>query len=331
MVPERFAVDGIWLGTAHGPTVLGVIDGRLRPVDETADGLPRLRMTLLPGVIDHHVHLGLVDRELLADGPLVEVHDLGWDPQEALAWREDPPSGVTLRVAGPFHTAPGGYPSGRSWAPARAVRAVTDVADARAAVATAAEAGVDAIKIALNSEMPLLSDELLRTLAECAHAAGLPAIVHAEGPGQAARAVAAGADTLVHTPWSEPLPDDVLERALATTWISTLAIHEDSDRGWAIGNLSRFHELGGRIRYGTDMGNGPTIVGPNAREIAALSEAGLSVDELVASMTEPSAAEGIDADRVLVSERPLPRTCDELTGWLSNCRRLHAEGLDELF
>ena len=51
---------------------------------------------------------------------------------------------------------------------------------------------------------------------------------------------------------------------LATTWISTLAIHEDADRGTAIGNLRRFHELGGRIRYGTDMGNGPTPVGPNA-------------------------------------------------------------------
>ncbi len=330
MVPERFAVDGIWLGTAHGPTVLSVIDGRVRPIDQAADGLPRLRVTLLPGMIDHHVHLGLVHRELLADGPLVEVHDLGWDPQEALAWREDPPAGVTLRVAGPFHTAPGGYPSGRSWAPDLAVRAVDDVADARAAVAGAAEAGVDAIKIALNSEMPLLSDELLRTLVECAHAAGLPAIVHAEGLGQAARAIAAGADTLVHTPWSEPLADDVLERALGTTWISTLAIHGDADRGTAIGNLRRFHELGGRIRYGTDMGNGPTTVGPNAREIEALSEAGLSIDELIASMTDPSAAESIDTDRALVSERPLPRTCDELTGWLSDCTRLHAEGLEQV-
>lgn len=330
MAPERFAVDGIWLGGAHGATALSVIDGRVRPVAQAADGLPRLPMTLLPGVVDHHVHLGLVDRELLADGALVEVHDLGWDPQEALAWREHPPNGVVLRVAGPFHTAPGGYPSGRSWAPDRAVRAVAEVADAHAAVATAATAGVDFIKIALSSEMPLLRDELLRTLVECAHAAGLAAIVHAEGPGQAARAIAAGADTLVHTPWSEPLPDDVLERALATTWISTLAIHGDADRDTAIGNLSRFHELGGRIRYGTDMGNGPTPVGPSAPEIAALSEAGLSVDELIASMTDSSATEGIDIDRVLVSERPLPRTGDELTAWLSNCTRLHAR-LDELF
>lgn len=333
MAPERFAVDGIWLGAAHGRTVLSVDDGRVWPAPESAhetEALPRLRLTVLPGVIDHHVHLGLVDRELLADGPLVEVHDLGWEPQQALAWRANPPHGVTVRIAGPFHTAPGGYPSGRSWAPNAAVRAVSDAADARAAVDNAAEAGVDAIKIALNSEMPLLSDELLRTLVECAHGNGLPAIVHAEGRGQAARAVAAGADTLVHTPWSEELPEDVLERALATTWISTLAIHEDGDRAIAIENLRRFHAMGGRIRYGTDMGNGPTPVGPSAGELAALSEAGLRVDELIGAMTEPVTPEGIELGRVLVSERPLPRTCDELIGWLANCRRLHAEDLARL-
>ncbi len=327
---RRLAVDGIWLGTAHGPAVVSVIDGRVRPVAEAPDGLPRLRLSLLPGVIDHHVHLGLVDRERLADGPLVEVHDLGWDPHEALAWREHPPPGVTLRVAGPFHTARGGYPSGRSWAPGRAVRAVTDVADARVAVATAAAAGVDAIKIALNSEMPLLNDEFLVALVESAHFAGLPAIVHAEGPGQAARAIDAGADTLVHTPWSERLPEDVLGRALSTTWISTLAIHEDTDRATGIENLRRFHQLGGRIRYGTDMGNGPTPVGPSPHEITALSEAGLSIDELISSMTAVSDAEGIALDRVLVSGRPLPRTCAELIDWLSACRRLHADDLDQL-
>jgi imidazolonepropionase-like amidohydrolase len=347
LVPERFEVDGLWLGTARGPTVVEVVDGRIRPAVLPAPGpvveltgeltlgraqlLPRLHRTLMPGVIDHHVHLGLVERERLAGGPLVEVHDLGWDPDEVLAWRANPPHGVTLRVAGPFHTARGGYPSGRPWAPAAAVREVVDVADARAAVAGAAAAGVDAIKLALNSDMPLLSDELLRALVDAAHGAGLPAIVHAEGPGQAARAVAAGADTLVHTPWSERLSDEVLEAARSTTWISTLAIHEGEDRAVAIENLRRFHELGGRIRYGTDMGNGLTPVGPNRCEIAALAEAGLGIDQLIACMTDNSGTAGIDAERLLVAERPLPRSADELSGWLEDCTRLDGGGLAELF
>jgi imidazolonepropionase-like amidohydrolase len=347
LVPERFEVDGLWLGTAHGPTVVEVVDGRIAPaVLPAAAGVveitgeltlgrarvtPRLRRTLTPGVIDHHVHLGLVAREQLADGPLVEVHDLGWDPREALAWRAQPPHGVRLRVAGPFHTARGGYPSGRSWAPTAAVREVADIDDAVAAVASAAAAGVDAIKIALNSDMPLLSDELLNALVVAGHGAGLPAIVHAEGAGQAARAIAAGADTLVHTPWSERLPEEVLEAALATTWISTLAIHEGEDRAIAIENLRRFHELGGRIRYGTDMGNGPTPVGPNPGEIAALAEAGLGVDQLIACMTGASAGEAINAERVLVSERPLPRSGEELSDWLAGCTRLDLQGLAQLF
>jgi imidazolonepropionase-like amidohydrolase len=347
LVPERFEVDGLWLGTAHGPTVVEVAGGRISPAVLPASAgvveitgeltlgrarvTPRLRRTLMPGVIDHHVHLGLVAREQLVDGPLVEVHDLGWDPREVLAWRADPPHGVTLRVAGPFHTARGGYPSGREWAPAGAVREVTDAADARAAVATAAATGVDALKVALNSDMPLLSDELLATLVAAAHDAGLPAIVHAEGAGQAARAIAAGADTLVHTPWSELLSDEVLEAALATTWISTLAIHEGRDRDTAIENLRRFYELGGRIRYGTDMGNGPTPVGPNPREISALAAAGMGVDQLIASMSDASAATGIDAERVLISERPLPRSAGELSDWLADCTRLDSESLARLF
>ena len=334
---ERFAVDGIWLGAARGPAALELgwdapaAPGRLRLLQAAPAKLPRLALTVLPALTDHHVHLGLVERELLADGPLAEVHDLGWVLEEALAWRARPPRGLTVKVAGPFHTAPGGYPSGRYWAPAAAVRALADAADARAAVADAAAAGVDAIKIALHSGMPLLGDEPLQALVRAAHAAGLPAIVHAEGPGQAARAIDAGADVLVHTPWSEPLSDAVLRRALSTTWISTLAIHDAPGRAVATENLRRFRALGGRIRYGTDMGNGPTPVGPSAPELTALAQAGLSVDELIAAMTEPGLEQnGLRADRVLVCERPLPASCEELVAWLDDCRRVSAEELLEL-
>ena len=328
-MPERFAVDGIWSAGAHEAAVIELAADRVRPVlDVSGDGLPRLRATLIPGLVDHHVHLGLVDRARLAGGPLVEVHDLGWELRPALAWRTAPPRGVSVRIAGPFHTAVGGYPSGRAWAPDAAVRAVVDVADARAAVAEAARAGVDFIKIALNSDMPLLSDELLRTLVRSAHQAGLPAIVHAEGVGQAARAIEAGADTLVHTPWSEVLDEKLLRRALNTVWISTLAIHDGRERDVAIENLRAFRRLGGRIRYGTDMGNGPNPVGPSSEELRLLSAAGLGVDELIGAMTGPLGTDGLRVDRVLICERPLPHTGQELIDWLAACRRLDADQLE---
>lgn len=281
----------------------------------------RLGLTLLPGVVDHHVHLGLVDHGLLADGPVVEVHDLGWEPATAAALRAAPPAGVTVRMAGPFHTAPGGYPSGRSWAPDGSVRAVASPEEAAAAVGEARRAGYDFVKITLHTELALLDDETLRALVEAAHLAGLPALVHAEGTGQAARAVDAGADVLVHAPWTERLEEDVLVRGRRMTWYSTLAIHAEEDQTRAIDNICRFRALGGQVRYGTDMGNGPTPVGVNGPEILALGEAGLAGEELIAAVTGPVTAP-LPASRVLASSHPLPHTAAELVDWLATARRL---------
>jgi hypothetical protein len=277
-------------------------------------------MTELPGVVDHHVHLGLVDHVPLRGGPLVEVHDLGWSPAQAATWRRQPPGDVVVRAVGRFHTAPGGYPTGRAWAPADAVRAVVDEADAAAAVAELVRDGFDALKITLHAAMPLLSDGVLLALVRAAHQAGLPALVHAEGPGQAERAIDAGADVLVHAPWTEPLPDPVLARATQMTWISTLAIHDEAGRTVAIDNVRRFRAVGGTIVYGTDMGNGPTPVGPNPTEIRLLEQAGLTGDALLEAVLGPLAAPG--PQRTLVSPLPMPQTAADLIAWLASATRL---------
>jgi imidazolonepropionase-like amidohydrolase len=341
MPAQSFLVADLWLGSKRGPTPITLTDGALTAIDADADAgvgvgagaLRRIPLSLMPGVIDHHVHLGLVERGLLADGPIVEVHDLGWALDEVKRWRADPPHGLKIKLAGPFHTAIGGYPSGRPWAPDAAVRGVRDQVDARVAVAEAAGAGVDAIKIALQSEMPLLSDTLLRTLVEAAHDAGLPAIVHAEGPLQAQRAIDSGADTLVHAPWTERLSDETLSAGKHMTWVSTLAIHDGEQRAIAIDNLSRFHAAGGTVRYGTDMGNGQTPLGPNATEIEALEQAGITGDELIGALTgigELPTETSTQADRWLASPRPLPSSAAELISWLSECRRFGAADLNEL-
>ena len=262
----------------------------------------------------------LVEHGPLAGGALVEVHDLGWSPAQAAAWRTRPPGDVVVRAVGPFHTAPGGYPTGRSWAPADAVRPVADVPDARAAVAQVARQGFDAIKVTLHAAMPLLPDAVLRALVEAAHEAGLPALVHAEGPGQAARAIDAGADVLVHAPWTERLPEDVLARAVGTTWISTLAIHDEPGRAVAIDNIRRFRELGGRVVYGTDLGNGPAPVGPHPTEIRLLERAGLAGVDLLEAVLGP--LDAATPERTLVAPLPVPQTADELVAWLASATRL---------
>jgi imidazolonepropionase-like amidohydrolase len=273
---------------------------------------------MLPGVVDRHVHLGLVERALLADGPVTEVHDLGWDPRETTAWAATPPSGVKVRYVGPFHTAPGGYPTGRSWAPDAAVRHVSSPREAAEAVADVAAGGGFAVKVALHTGMDLLPDDVLRALVSEAHSAGLPVLVHAEGPGQAERAISAGADSLVHVPWTEFLSHELIARAARMTWISTFAIHDGPDRRGldrALGNARRFVEAGGTLVYGTDMGNGPTPVGVNEREIELLGEAGLAGEQLLRAVVGPPGAPALTAPL------PAPGTATELIAWLRAARR----------
>ena len=189
-----------------------------------------------------------------------------------------------------------------------------------AAVAELTQDGFDALKITLHSAMPLLSDAVLLALVEAAHGVDLPALVHAEGQGQAERAIDAGADVLVHAPWTEPLSDAVLERAATMTWISTLAIHDEAGRAIAVDNVRRFRARGGTVVYGTDLGNGPTPVGPSPAEIRLLERAGLTGDALLGAVLGPLAA--ITPERTLVSPLPVPRTADDLIAWLASASRL---------
>ncbi|GAB3173746.1 hypothetical protein GCM10027059_45330 [Myceligenerans halotolerans] len=285
--------------------------------------------SFLPAVVDHHVHLGLVDPDRLAGSVVAEVHDLGWDPVVIAAIAKAPPPGVKVRFAGPFHTAPGGYPTGRAWVPRAAVRPVAGRADAQRAVAGVVATGGSFVKIALHAGMPLLDDVTLVALVRAARAAGLPAVVHAEGAGQAARALGAGAEVLVHAPWSEHLPDKLLRASAGrTTWISTLSIHEGDALGIALDNVRRFSAAGGAIAYGTDMGNGNTPVGLNTREIELLGEAGLTGKALLRAVV--GAPDRVVPGRALISPHPRPENADELVDWLADARRLTPADLEAL-
>lgn len=285
--------------------------------------------SFLPAVVDHHVHLGLVDPERLAGSVVAEVHDLGWDPMIVAAIAKAPPRGVKVRFAGPFHTAPGGYPAGRAWVPHAAIRSVTGREDARRAVADVVAVGGSFVKIALHADLPLLDDVTLLALVRAARAAGLPAVVHAEGAGQAARALGAGAEVLVHAPWSEPLPDKLLRASAGrTTWISTLAIREGEALGIALENVRRFAAAGGAIAYGTDMGHRGTPVGLNTREIELLGEAGLTGKALLRAVVGDP--DRVQPGRALTSPHTRPENAGELVEWLTDARRLTLADLEAL-
>ena len=245
---------------------------------------------------DWHVHLQLIDATELDDGPIGRVLDLGGTPETIRALRDrgqaaELRSAVQIDFAGAFLTAPGGYPSDRSWAPPGSFRELRTVSDAAAAVAEMASLGASHIKVASNSAAgPVLSDELFRAVVAAATVAGLPVVAHAEGPGEAMRVFELGATWYAHTPFSERLSEDEL-RVLANgaIWISTLDIHgwgaPDEEFQIALDNLAGFARLGGRVRYGTDLGNGPLPTRLNARELAGLGRAGLSPAAQLAALT----------------------------------------------
>ena len=74
--------------------------------------------TLLPGLVDAHVHSGLVDLATVRAGGIAGVWDLGSVPDRVASLARRGAPLPRIRYAGPFLIAPGGYPSDRSWAAA---------------------------------------------------------------------------------------------------------------------------------------------------------------------------------------------------------------------
>jgi hypothetical protein len=288
-----------WDGKLRTGEALRTTDGHTAAV--AADRIPaavvplRLPGTLLPGLTDAHVHTDLADPGTIRAGGIAGVWDLGGVPARVAALRDrarDPRARLPrVTFAGPFLTAPGGYPSDRAWALPGSWREIRSTGEAAEAVAGCAAIGAGLIKVTAHAGGPMLPARTFAAVVEAAHAEGLRVVVHAEGPGTVEAAVQNGADLLAHTPWTQR-QDDALLRAAAgagMTWISTLDIH-----GWgtatpesdtAADNLRRFLGYGGSVVYGTDLGNGPLIPGVNPREIAALQQAGLTPDEVLTAMT----------------------------------------------
>lgn len=312
---------------------------------------------VLPPFIDHHVHVEMTRPEQAVAGGITGVVDLGANPAVATAWaaREGLPR---VRFAGAFLTAVGGYPSDRPWLRPGSVRelaTIGDDADDRSvrehialpdhvelAVDEQHAFGASVVKVVLNADAgPVFDRPTLDAIVAAAHARGLLVAVHAEGAGTASLAIDAGADALVHTPWTERLDDALVARAAARqVWISTLAIHardfgdDSTELTCAIDNLARFRTAGGRVLYGTDLGNGEQPIGVNARELELLERAGLEASDLIEALTDPwplaeRADWGLGGVATFVAA-PTDASPDALPDRLATARVVPAEDLEYL-
>ncbi|MFK7989209.1 MAG: amidohydrolase family protein [Sandaracinaceae bacterium] len=235
--------------------------------------------TLVPAVIDAHVHLSYypVDERLASVGVAAAV-DLAC-PMSALG----EPSAIAVLRSGPMITAPAGYPT-RSWG-RDGYGLECDGAEAcAAAVDLLVQAGAAVLKVPLDHG-PALSDAALEAVATRAHAHDRAVFAHALDDASAARAAAFGLDVLAHTPVA-PLEEHTVEAWSAGAVVSTLAAFGGSSV--AVENLRRLHAAGAQVLYGTDMGNS-RVAGIDPREIALLEEAGLDGPAILDAATRAPA------------------------------------------
>lgn len=269
---------------------------------------------LMPGVVDRHVHVGLSDPVAILQGGVTAARDLGWPAERIfpIADASELPTftGPLIRAVGPMLTAPGGYPTRAPWAPPGTGRELASPQEAESAVTDLAGRGAVAIKVALNADAgPVLGDAELAAIVGTAATHGLPVTAHCQGVGQVGRAAGAGVAELAHTPWSERLTDALVGALAATTRIvSTLDIQsygrDTPEIRTALDNLRRFHAAGGRIAYGTDLGNGPITPGIHLTEVFLLRDAGLTSDALLAAMVLGTLEPGVPADLLALGSDP---------------------------
>lgn len=315
---------------------------------------------MLPPLIDHHVHLEMIVPTAPAARGIAGVVDLGANPAVIARLAREIGSPHVV-YAGAFLTATGGYPSDRDWLREGSLREIPPVpggakgeadagsadaggddlprrglpSPAEAAVAEQAAFGASLVKVVLNADAgPVLDAPTLAAIVAAARAHGLPVVAHTEGPGMAARAIEAAVAAIVHTPWTEELPDALVARAAEAgqRWVSTLDIHgrghETPELATAIGNLARFHAAGGAVLYGTDLGNGELPDGVNERELADLLAAGLDAPGILTALTDPWPAPKRRREVATFVPGAPPAAPEDLPAWLGRAEVVPAEALE---
>jgi imidazolonepropionase-like amidohydrolase len=287
------------------------------PGAEVVDGAG---CTLLPGIVDTHVHLDFYPPAQVLAGGVTTVRDLGWPAGRLAALREaaEVPGAASPRLlaAGQIVTVPGGYPTRAAWAPAGTARPVADATEATRAVAELAAAGAAVVKVALDDRVgPTLPGPVLAAVVAAARRHGLGVTAHVGTAREAEKALTAGVAELAHWPFDRrTLPEGLIARlAASVTVVPTLHIRPSPARRRGV---RRFVELGGRVLYGTDLGNQGPPPAVDVEELRLLVAAGLSPAQALAAATSAAAdhlglagagrvTPGAAADLLLVAGDPL--------------------------
>ena len=188
--------------------------------------------TVIPGLIDAHVHLLLAQR--IIDEPSLREYERAVLPQTLSGFlahgvttvrsagdpwpfiaeiRERLESralvGPRLVIVGPAIAAPGGHPiptvcRDNLFCRERAVREVAGEEQARQVIRDLTRTrGVDQVKVVIDhTQSPTPSEMVLAAIVDESRRSGRRVIAHASGGAKTSSALGLGFDELVHTPWS---------------------------------------------------------------------------------------------------------------------------------
>lgn len=302
------------IDAAHFGEVLDVLvrDGYIIAVGDDLDGdevIDLTGYTLMPGLIDAHVHVAGSDGynldllKVWAEHGITSVREEGMlsilNEEDYIGLIEQAnadPSGAYLVSCGKYFDVPGGYGQGPTKNMGVTVESAADIS---AELEHKAALGYPQVKIGINSDTARMTEEELIAVMETSHALGMPVAAHINYASYLEELVGYGLDEAAHTP-SDEMDADLIERMVENDVYMNTSRSESYEEQ-KIANLRAFYEAGGVITVGTDlMRNYDTCMTALTAEMSVLTKAGLTAQEVIACATHNNAlALGLDAGDIL--------------------------------
>jgi imidazolonepropionase-like amidohydrolase len=320
-----YVEDGLIVEATEGTAATEVVDG--------AGG------TLLPGLIDAHVHFDSLDNlAQFAGWGVTTALDMGTSPASLVDALRAVVGLTDIRSANSPASAPGGRPAPME--AADPTRVVTGPGDSDRFVADRVAEGSDFIKIIIEDPADkgpaALTAETIAALVASAHAAGLLTIAHASSDAAVQLGIDAGVDILTHVPLRSRVTVEQIDAMLAKgiAIVPTLSMMEGIGAKFGMptqgpgpgihtaqASVGAMLAAGVTIVAGTDANNAPfvpfnPVLGESIHgELALLVGAGLTPVQALRSATSGAAAlfrlpdrgaiaPGLRADLLLVDGDP---------------------------
>ena len=326
--------------TGNAPYVADVLveDGRFAAIGKNiappdgAQVIDAQGLSLLPGLIDVHVHWTNADEMTRSDvatalllSGVTTATDFHSSPESFApkrSWQEgiiSPHVVYTARMG-----VPGGH--GADWGDENMTRLAVTPDEGRAAIKALEPYRPDAIKVFADgwrygngAEENSVNIVTLSSIVEAAAAEGLPVVTHTVTVEQGKIAAQAGVSAIVHAIQDQRVDDELvaLMRDNNIIYAPTLAVYEprpdkmanvtddilrrriEERQTYSRYNLKRLVKSGVKVAVGTDSGIGSTPFGESSlRELELLVDFGLTPEQaLIAGTTNSAEALKIDEDR----------------------------------